>query len=129
MSEPVGIAEASTAAAKAHDDLAAKVGAFLQSAKLAAVGGITWQEFGSLLVALLRLVTGALDTMPKLSGPEKKDVALGAVAALFDLVAVRAVPFPGLPLFALCRSPLRALVLALASGAIDQLLPLVRSAK
>ena len=67
--------------------------------------------------------------MPKLSGPEKKDVAVGAVAALFDLVASKAVPLPVSALWVLCRPSVRSLILALASGAIDQLLPLVRSAK
>jgi hypothetical protein len=123
------IVETSMAAAEPHDDLAARVGAFLQAAKDSASGGITWQEFGALLVALLRLVVSALDTMPKLSGPEKKDVAVGAVAALFDLVASKAVPLPVSALWVLCRPSVRALILALASGAIDQLLPLVRSAK
>lgn len=123
------IAESSVAAADGHDDLAAQVGAFLSTAKASAAGGITWSEFGSLLVALLRLVVSALDTMPKLSGQEKHDVALSAVASLFDLVAMKAVPLPAFALFAVCRGPVRALVLALASGAIDQLVPLVRLAK
>jgi hypothetical protein len=125
----VTIAESSVAAADGHNDLAAQVGAFLSTAKASAANGITWAEFGSLLVALLRLVVGALDAMPRLSGQEKKDVALSAVASLFDLVASKAVPLPAFALFVACRGPLRAVVLALASGAIDQLVPLVRLAK
>ena len=123
------IAEASVAAADGHDDLAAQVGAFLSTAKASAAGGITWAEFGSLLLALLRLVVSALDTMPKLSGQQKKDVALSAVASLFDLVAMKAVPLPAFAFFVAVRVPVRALVIAIASGAIDQLVPLVRLAK
>jgi hypothetical protein len=49
------------------------------------------------------------------------------VGDLFDAVADRAVPIVALPLWVVARPAVRSLVLALASGAIEQLLWLVRA--
>jgi hypothetical protein len=49
------------------------------------------------------------------------------VAHLFDAVADQAVPAAVYPLWLIVRFPIRSLVLAIASGAIEQLLPLVRA--
>lgn len=104
-----------------------KVAAFLATARSAAAGGITWSEFGELLVSLLRLTVTALDTVQGMTGEEKRAAALAAVASLFDLVADKAIPVGLWPLWILARPAVRALVLALASGALEQVLSLVRS--
>lgn len=52
-------------------DFAGKVQAFLASANAAAGDGLTWVEFGELLVALLRLSVQTLDATLTLTGPEK----------------------------------------------------------
>lgn len=118
-----------TAAANLDGGLLNKIVAFVETAKSAAADGITWAEFGELVVALLRLVVTFLDTVSTLTGAEKKALALDAVAGLFDAVADKAVPTLAWPVWILARPAVRALVLALASGAIEQLLPLVRSAR
>lgn len=118
-----------TAAANLDGGLLNKIVAFVETAKSAAADGITWAEFGELVVALLRLVVTFLDTVSTLTGAEKKALALDAVAGLFDAVADKAVPMLAWPVWILARPAVRALVLALASGAIEQLLPLVRSAR
>lgn len=105
-----------------------KAKAFVLAAQSAAADGLTWREFGELMVALLRLLIEAYDSAPMLTGAEKKAMVLEAVAALFDAVADRAVPITAWPLWMLARPAVRSLVLALASGAIEQLLPLVRLA-
>ena len=107
-------------------DFAGKVSAFLASAKAAAGDGLTWAEFGELLVALLHLSVETLDATLTLSGPEKKVLVLEAVAALFDTFADKCVPLLMLPVWVLVRPAIRALILALSSGAIEQLLSLVR---
>lgn len=122
------IADAALANASPYMTFADKVSAFLASATEATADGLTWREFGELLVALLRLSMYAIDTAAGMTGAQKKELVLEAVASLFDLVADRAVPFYALPLWALARPAIRSLVLALASGAIEQLLPLVRMA-
>lgn len=118
-----------TAAANLDGGLLNKIVAFVETAKSAAADGITWAEFGELVVALLKLVVTFLDTVSTLTGAEKKALALDAVAGLFDAVADKAVPTLAWPVWILARPAVRALVLALASGAIEQLLPLVRSVR
>jgi hypothetical protein len=102
--------------------------AFVLAAQSAAADGLTWREFGELMVALLRLLIEAIDAAPMMSGQEKKAFVLDAVGRLFDAVADRAVPLAAWPLWMLARPAIRSLVLAIASGAIEQLLPLVRLA-
>jgi hypothetical protein len=106
-----------------------KITTYIASAKVAAADGLTWSEFGELLLALLRLVVSALDSVAALSGKEKKALALDAVARLFDAVADYAVPVTLYPIWLVARPAVRSLVLALAGGAIEQLLPLVRLAR
>lgn len=106
-----------------------KISTFIASAKVAAADGLTWGEFGELLLALLRLVVSALDSVTMLSGAEKKALAIDAVARLFDAVADHAVPMTLYPIWLVARPAVRSLVLALAGGVLEQLLPLVRLAR
>lgn len=106
-----------------------KITTYIAAAKVAAADGLTWQEFGELLLALLRIVVAALDSVATLSGAEKKAMAIDAVARLFDAVADYAVPVAAYPLWLVARPAVRSLVLALAGGVLEQLLPLVRLAR
>lgn len=106
-----------------------KITTYIASAKVAAADGLTWSEFGEMLLTLLRLVVSALDSVATLSGREKKAMALDAVARLFDAVADYAVPVSLYPIWLVARPAVRSLVLALAGGVIEQLLPLVRLAR
>ena len=105
-----------------------RIEAFLAAARSAAMDGLTWQEFGELLVSFLKLSTSVYDAVATMTGPEKKAAVLDAVARLFDACADRAVPLVAWPIWVVARPAIRSLVLALASGAIEQLLPLVRLA-
>jgi predicted component of type VI protein secretion system len=105
----------------------AQISSFLADARRTAADGLTWQEFGELLIALLHLVTDTLDRVNTLSGPDKKSIALTAVAALFDTTASRCVPLAAWPAWAFLRPVLRAFVMALASGAVESMLHIVRS--
>lgn len=121
------IHETPLATASPYTLLSDQVAAFLTAARTAASDGITWAEFGELVVALLRLSIGTLDNLRGLTGAEKKEIALEAVAALFDTLADRAVPLVAWPLWILARPAIRSLVLSMASGAVEALLPLVRA--
>lgn len=123
------IADAPVAAAAKHLTLLQQVTAFLGAAREAAADGLTWSEFGELLVALLRLTIATLDTVSGMSGPEKKAVVVEAAGVLFDTVADRAVPLVVWPVWLLARPAIRSLVLALAGGAVEVLVPMVRIAK
>ena len=122
------ISEAPLTAAAAFDNLSEKVKAYITTAKLAASDGLNWSEFGELLTALMRLAVSTLDDIATMTGAEKKDLSLVAAAALFDTVADRCVPMVAWPFYVLARPAIRALVLALAGGVIESLLPLVRAA-
>ena len=106
-----------------------KITTFIASAKVVSADGLTWSEFGEMFLALLRLVVAALDSVSTLSGSEKKALAIDAVARLFDAVADYAVPVALYPIWLVARPAVRSLVLAIAGGVIEQLLPLVRLAR
>lgn len=120
------IAEAPLAASSKFDDLAQAVRAYLAVAKVASADGLTWQEFGELLVGLLRLAVRLADVLT-VPGQEKKALVMEAAAALFDSVADRAIPAVLWPVWVLARPAVRSLVLSLAAGAVEQILPMVRA--
>lgn len=105
----------------------AGVNAFLASAREQAKDGLTWSEFGRLLVQLLHLVVTGLDAVSSMSGAEKKAIAITAAASLFDTFADRCVPLAALPAWVLIRPAIRLLLLSLASGAVEALLRISRS--
>lgn len=121
------IAAAPLAAASPFTDVVHAAQAYIATAKVAAVDGLTWAEFGELLVGLLRLSVRAADLL-NVPGEQKKAVVMEAAAMLFDALADKAVPTLLWPVWILVRPSVRALVLALASGAIEQVLPMVRGA-
>lgn len=104
-----------------------KAAAFIATARAAAADGLTWGEFGELLVAFLRVLIEALDAVAGMSGAQKKAAVLDAAAMLFDAVADKSVPLAAWPIWILVRPAVRSLVLAIASGAVEPLLQLVRS--
>ena len=121
------IADAPSAAAESLEGgLLSKVAAFVAAAKSTAADGLTWSEFGELMVALLRLVVTFLDSVSTKGGAETESLALPAVGSLFDAVADKAVPLAAWPLWILVRPSVRSLVLAIAAGSIESMLPLVR---
>jgi hypothetical protein len=122
------ISDAPVAAASNMAGIYEKIGAFIATAKSSAADGLTWAEFGELLIALMRLAIATLDTVAGLSGAEKKGMVIEAVGLLFDAVADKAVPLAVYPLWLLVRPSVRSLLIAVASGAVERLLPLVRSA-
>ena len=120
------IAAAATQAASTPQDLAARVSAFVETAKRLSVDGLSFSEAGELATQMLRLVMSAIDSFP-VDGPSKKAFVLESLGLLYDAVADRLIPLPLYPVWLLMRSPVRGLVLAVAAGAIESLLPLVRA--
>lgn len=110
-------------------DLAARVGWFIDGARAAAADGLTWGEFGEQLTKLIRLAAETLDAVAGLTGAAKRLAVIEAVALLFDAVADRCVPLVAYPFWIMVRPAARALLLAIAGGILEQLLPLVRAAK
>lgn len=108
-------------------EIETEIRAFIQRAKGIAADGLTVSEFAGLAVDLLKLAIKAVDAVPT-DGPAKKSFVLEAVALLFDGIADRLVPWPALPFWYVAKPVVRSVVLAVASGAIESLLPLVRAA-
>ena len=113
-------------AASQFTDVVNAARAYVEAARAAAYDGLTWREFGELLIGLLRLSVQAADLL-NVPGDQKKVVVMEAAAALFDAVADKAVPAVLWPLWFVARPSVRSLVLALASGAVEQILPMVRA--
>lgn len=105
----------------------AQANAFLATAREQARDGLTWAEFGRLLVQLLHLLVAGLDCVTTLTGPEKKAVALTAAATLFDTFADRCVPVTVYPVWLVLRPGTRVLILSLAAGGVEALLAISRS--
>jgi hypothetical protein len=120
------IAAGPLSAASQFTDVVSAARAYVEAARAAAYDGLTWREFGELLVGLLRLSVQAADLL-NVPGDQKKVVVMEAAAALFDAVADKAVPTVLWPLWFVARPSVRSLVLALASGAVEQILPMVRA--
>jgi hypothetical protein len=121
------VADAPLAAAAPFADISRKVSAFLATAKVLAKDGLTWMEFGALVAALVRLSVETLDATHTLSGPEKRAIVLEAVGVLFDSLAVLCVPYATYPFWYIVRPAARALVIAIAAGTIETILPLLRA--
>jgi hypothetical protein len=119
-------AAAATEAAGQQSGILDQVYKFIQTAKARAADGLTWAEFGELLLALLRLVVPALEGVRLMTGAEKKAFALDAVGRLFDATADYAIPVAAYPLWVLARPAVRALVLAIAGGVLEQYLAFLR---
>ena len=120
------IAEAPVSAASRFTDMLAASRAYVLTARLAAADGISWAEFGELLTGLLHVLTQAAEVLT-VPGEEKKAFVVDAAGTLFDAVADKCVS-PWLWAFWLVIRPsVRSLVLAIAAGSIEQLLPLVRA--
>ena len=92
-------------------------------------GGLTWGEFGTLLVELLRLVVAGLDDVTSMTGAAKKSSAVGVATVLFDTFADKCVPMAVYPFWLASRWLIRTLILALAGGMVEALLPITRSSQ
>jgi hypothetical protein len=120
------ISDAPRIAALKFTDVVNATKAYCVTAKLVAADGITWAEFGELLIGLLRIAVTAVDVL-SVPGSDKKLAVIDSAAALFDATAALAMPFWSRPFWSVIRPAVRQLVLAIASGAVEQLLPMVRA--
>jgi hypothetical protein len=119
------ISSASMIAANDLPSLGEKVRAFIAIAKVKAADGLTLAEFGELAVALMRVAIEAAEAIP-VDGAERKAFVLDAVALLFDTLADKAIPTLAWPVWVIVKPAARQLLLLIASGAIESLLPIVR---
>jgi len=120
------ISEAPARAASQFFTVVEATRAYVVTAKVVASDGLTWSEFGELLVGLLRITVSAADSLSS-PGVDKKAAVIESAAFLFDNVAGLAVPFWSRPFWSVIRPAVRQLVLAIAAGAVEQIIPMVRA--
>jgi hypothetical protein len=73
------------------------------------------------------MAIAALDSIP-VDGVERKAIVIAFVGDIFDEFADRVVPLPAWPVWIIAKPTVRIIALAIAAGATEALLPLVRSA-
>lgn len=100
---------------------------YIELCRLRVKSGITAAELTELAVSGMRLAIRLLDVL-NLPGEQKKAEVLKLVAYFFDNWSDACVPLVARPLWWLVKPAARVLVMSLASGAVDALVPLVRSA-
>ena len=114
-------------AADAIETLGGKVTAYIAVARIKAADGLTISELSELIVSAMRIAIGALDSIP-VDGAQRKAIVIDFVGDMFDEFADRVVPLPLWPVWLLSKKTIRIIALAVAAGATEALLPLVRGA-
>jgi hypothetical protein len=109
-------------------DILKQIEEFLTVTRARVADGITVADLTQITLGGMRLVIGLLDRV-NMPGADKKAEVLKLVAYLFDQFSDSCVPFLSKPLWWIVKPAVRALVLSAASGAVEFLLPVVRSAR
>ena len=118
---PIAVAEDATG-------LNQKLAAYIEVARQKASDGLTVSELAELVLGALRLSIAAVDDLSA-PGADKKATVVEMAATVFDQFADRVIPLPLRPVWWVFRPAARSLVCSLAAGAVEVLLPLIRSAK
>lgn len=101
---------------------------YIETMRLRASNGLTIAELSESVIGGMRVLIAALDRVSAMTGAEKKAEVLKLVAYLFDQFADACVPLVAKPVWWIVKPAVRTLVLSMASGAVESLLPLVRAA-
>ena len=101
---------------------------FLIDIRYRASGGLTVAELAQSTADGMRLAMSLLDTVVSMTGEEKKAEVLKLVAYLFDQFSDACVPMLAKPAWWIVKPAVRALILSVASGLVEALLPTVRVA-
>lgn len=112
----------------ADGDFLKQIEEFLTVTRARVKDGITAADLSQITLGGMRLAIALLDRV-NMPGADKKGEVLKLVAYLFDEFSDACVPFAGKPVWWVVKPAVRALVLSMASGAVEFLLPVVRSAR
>lgn len=105
-----------------------QIAAFLETVHRRSADGTTVAELAQNTVDAMRLAMTLLDTVTSMSGEEKKAEVLKLVSYVFDSYSDACVPLVAKPLWWIARPAVRALLLQVASGVVEGLLPVLRTA-
>lgn len=123
------ISEAPLRAADGLLTLNEQARAYIVIARAKAADGLTIAEVAELVISGVRLGIAAVDGVASMTGAERKAAVMQLAGQLFDEFSDKAIPLPAWPFWLLVKPAARMLALALVSGAIESLLPLVRGEK
>ena len=121
------ISDAPIAATANLETLGDKLAAFLVTARLKASDGLSLHEFGELFFAFLKLAVESVDGLTSMTGEQKRAAVMASAAVVFDTIAPLAVPRFFWPVWLVQRGLIRIVFLAVASGALEIILPLTRT--
>jgi hypothetical protein len=104
-----------------------QISKFINDVRTRASDGISISDLTQDVMGGMRLAIQLLDAVSAMTGEEKKNEVLKLVAYLFDTYSDACVPLLARPIWWITKPAVRALILSIASGAVESMLPLVRS--
>ena len=104
-----------------------RVTTYIAAVRQKAADGLTIAELVELTIGAMRLAIAAIDELD-MAGDSKKQLVTELAGSIWDEFGRLLLPSTLRPAFWVIGPTLRSLVIALAAGAVDALLPLVRIA-
>ncbi len=102
-----------------------RLGKFMQEVNERAKDGISLQDFSAIFFGGLRLAVAAVDAIP-IEGVERKRMVMHFAGTLFDKYADKMIPIYVYPFWFVVKPAAKMLLMSLAAGAVEAILPLVR---
>lgn len=103
-----------------------RVTSYVASVRAKVSDGLTVAEFCDLTLGGMRLAIACVDEL-SVDGPQKKQMVIDLAGSFFDEFGHLLVPPFLRPTWWLFSAAVRSLVLSLAAGAVEALLPLIRT--
>lgn len=110
------------------DEYVQKLGQFIEDARRRAADGWSVADLAAVTLDGVRFAMTMLDGL-SMQGQAKKGEVLRVVDYMFDAFSDGCVPLVAKPIWWLVRPAAKALVLQIASGAVESLLPVIRGDK
>jgi len=102
-----------------------RLGMFINEVNERASDGLSLQDFSAIFFGSLRLAIAAVDSIP-VDGVERKKMVMEFAGTIFNKYADRIIPLYLYPAWLLVKPAVRLLLMSIAAGAIEAILPLVR---
>ncbi len=112
--------------AKDTEGLQQRVHVYINEFRTRVGDGLTLSELCEITLGGMRLAIAFADELD-VGHEEKKNIVSKLAVSLFDEFGYLVLPLPLKPLWWIIKPTLRSLVMALAGGAVETLLPLVRT--
>jgi len=102
-----------------------RLGVFLADVSKRAEDGLSLQDFSAIFFGGVRLAIAAVDGIP-IEGSERKRMVMHFAGTLFDKYADKVIPIYAYPFWIVVKPAAKMLLMSLAAGAVEAILPLVR---